>query len=157
MSDNVDATASLGDSKVSRIEHSPCHAIPEAGKLPDDEGHVCPSVGREKSGHILDDKPFGSTLFHQGCEIKPETASRSSETCPLAGDGDVLAREAARPDIGVRDVGRNERSEVFMSLHSWPVRFQHAEAERLNLALEDGLNARLLEAEVKIRLYQLRN
>ena len=84
MSDNVDATAPLGDSEVATIEHSPCHAIPEAGKLPDDEGHVCPAVGREKSGHILDNDPFGSTLFHQSDEIEPEIAALSAESCPLS-------------------------------------------------------------------------
>jgi hypothetical protein len=59
MSDNVDTAASLGDSEVLAVQHSPRQAIPEVGKRFEDRAHVLTFVRRQEARNVLDKHPLG--------------------------------------------------------------------------------------------------
>jgi hypothetical protein len=61
-SDNEDATAALWNSQVLSVKHAPGDAIPEFAQRPDDGSHVPPSVRRQKSRDVFEQKPTGSAF-----------------------------------------------------------------------------------------------
>src|SRR5262249_18522898 len=58
-SDNEHAAAPLGDSEVSRVQHSPANAIPEVGQRRENDGEIAATVGGKKSGNVLKQEPAG--------------------------------------------------------------------------------------------------
>ena len=55
----------------------------------------------EEARDILEDQEGRSVSLHKVEEGEGESAARSCESCALAGDGEVLAGEAAGPEGGV--------------------------------------------------------
>jgi hypothetical protein len=62
---------------------------------------------------------------------------------------DVLARPAACPDFGFRDVFRFKSGNVIMEWNLRPMPFQYPLTIRVNFAMEDGRNPSLTESEIE--------
>lgn len=75
----------------------------------------------------------------------------SSETSagPHSGEGEVLAREASRPDIGVRDGCWIDILNILLRHHVREVLGEHAATERFLLDLKYALDSSTLEAQVE--------
>ena len=57
MSDNEDATASLGHSDELSVQHSPGATIPEFRQRPEDGTKIPPAVRRQNTGDVFPDDP----------------------------------------------------------------------------------------------------
>lgn len=66
--------------------------------MTDERRHVSPSMRGEESRYILEEDGGRSVSLHKGKEGEGEAAALPGESGPLAGDAEVLAREAAGPE-----------------------------------------------------------
>jgi hypothetical protein len=71
--DNEHSTASLGDSKVSSVQHSPRYAIPEFLHFIEKPSKVSPFVGTEETRNVFQHEPLRSSLLHKVKEGEGET------------------------------------------------------------------------------------
>ena len=99
MSDNEHAAASLGDSEVSRVQHSPRHAIPEVGQRRENDDEISATVRGKESGYVLNEEPAGVKSVGDPGELEEERRPRAFESRTLPGDAEVLAGEPAADEI----------------------------------------------------------
>jgi hypothetical protein len=55
--DKEQSTATLGDSEMLSVQHSPANAIPEFDQRPDEDSHVSAAVRRQKTGDVFKNEP----------------------------------------------------------------------------------------------------
>jgi hypothetical protein len=99
MSDNEDSTAPLGNSEVSRVQHSPANAIPELGQRREKDGEISSTERGKKSGYVLNEEPAGAKSVNDSYELEEEGGSLTGESCSPAGDREVLAGEASAEEV----------------------------------------------------------
>jgi hypothetical protein len=88
--------ASVRGSGLGSAKHAPLRIEPQRGKVCED---VVESA-RSESCDVLDEDPRWPNLIEHTGEVPPEAGARPrDDPRPLAGDGDVLAREAASDEI----------------------------------------------------------
>ena len=63
--DNVDATTTLGCSKVFSVQNSPRYAIPEFDQCANDRSEIFPIVAVEQPGNIFKNKPRRAATFNK--------------------------------------------------------------------------------------------
>jgi hypothetical protein len=104
-----DSVASLGDSEVLSVQHSPAKAIPESLQRPDDGTH-CPSVGSHASAEA-------GTALRGVIDMGGEDA----DSVPLLPSS--APNSAACPDAGIvtraRADGRQETGDVLEKEPAW--------------------------------------
>jgi hypothetical protein len=105
-SNNVDATALLGDSKVFTVKHTPCDAIPEFVQRLEYDGEVASSVAREKAVHVFEDNGSWKTSSNEPHKVVKESRLVPSKprSRPHSREREILAGESCRPDISFRDI-----------------------------------------------------
>ena len=75
-SDKEHSAASLGHSEVAAVEHAPRYPIPAFDhENAEDFRKVSSSVGRKKSGNILEHKPSGSKLLQDSRKLVKESSA----------------------------------------------------------------------------------
>ena len=136
---------------MSTVKYSPCDAIPDVGQRPKDDCEISSIVGREERRNVFEDDNLGATRRNELSKVVEESRLLSSETTSgsHASEADVLAREASRPDLGVRDVIWFHSLDVCDAWNVRPVLCENIEAEVLLFALPDRFDVRAIEAEVK--------
>jgi hypothetical protein len=101
-----DASSPLGHSEVASVEHPVRHAIPEFDQATEERRHVSPAMTGEEARYVLEEDGGRSVSFHKVEEGVGEAASGvepfpvAAHAASLAGDGEVLAGEAAGPEGG---------------------------------------------------------
>lgn len=99
MSDNEHSTASLGDSEVACIEHSPRDAVPEVGQRAQHDAEVPTIVRGEQPGYVLEEQPGGAKSVSESGEFVEEARAGAGEAAPLARDAEVLAGESSAEEV----------------------------------------------------------
>jgi hypothetical protein len=170
MSDNEHAAASLGDSEVSRVQHSPRHAIPEVGQRRENDGEISATVRGKESGYVLNEEPAGVKSVGDPGELEEQRRARAFEPRPFASDAEVLAGEAATDEIrgslfpvGVCSASTTSRSakpestepsgiNVLNGIHAWysgPPSLQDSSSVGVNLDLSGASPSGAFESEVE--------
>jgi hypothetical protein len=91
MSDNEDATASLGHSKELSVQHSPGATIPEFRQRPDDGAEVPPAVRGQNTGDVFPDDPPRPQSASKLAKLDGQVATRILQAATSAGEGEGLA------------------------------------------------------------------
>ena len=99
MSDNEHTAASLGDSEVSRVQHSPRHAIPEVGQRRENDGEISATVRGKESGYVLNEEPAGVNSVGDPGELEEQRRPCAFESRSLPGDAEVLAGEPSTDEV----------------------------------------------------------
>lgn len=91
MSDNEDATASLGNAEVDSVQDSVCPPIPELAQRPEEGAKVPSSVARQDSGDVLPHQPLGACRVSKSKKFEGQVATRVGQSPSESGDGEGLA------------------------------------------------------------------
>ena len=91
MSDNEDATASLGHSEELSVQHSPGATIPEFRQRPDDGAKVPPAVRGQNAGDVFPDDPPRPQSASKAAKLDGQVATRVLQAAASSGDGEGLA------------------------------------------------------------------
>jgi hypothetical protein len=134
MSDNEDATPSLGNSEILSVQNSIAPPIPEFPQ-PSKEGSKVPSaVARQDAGDVLPNAPAGAILVKNSKIDEHEVASRIIEAASEPCDAEALAGGSSSEKV-------NCEFSIFGPLL---VVCHVSEIRRVRIAmLEDGVRERL--------------
>jgi hypothetical protein len=88
ISDNEDATASLGHSEILSVKHSVGEPIPAFDHAPEEGTKVPSSVARQDSGHVLPNDPAGAKAISQSQKRKGQVAALVSHSCSRSRDAE---------------------------------------------------------------------
>jgi hypothetical protein len=91
MSDNEDATASLGHSEELSVQHSPGATIPEFRQRSEDGTKVPPSVRRQDAGDVFPDDPPRPQSASKPAKLDGQVATRVIQAASLSSDAEGLA------------------------------------------------------------------
>jgi hypothetical protein len=86
MSDNEDATAPLGYSKVLSVKNSVGDPIPELPQESEKGSKRPSSIDRQHAGDVLPDQPSGPQSASKVSELDCDLATRSIHSCSETGD-----------------------------------------------------------------------
>jgi hypothetical protein len=132
----------------------PLRVIPARGQLAENTS----KPSSQESCNVLQHNDSRSKRANDAEGVEEETGARAVEAGSVAGDGEVLAGEAAADDVDgvespralVRFDLRGEVSDVLPASCMGPVPFEDAVAERIDLDLPRGAPAgRALDAKLK--------
>lgn len=143
---NEDATATLGDSEVLRIQHSPSDAIPEVNQRPEDGTHIPSSVGGKETRDVFEEEPLRLEVFRDPDDLPEETGSGTGESGTLSSEGDVLAGEPCGKDatLGVEsccnEVICRHLTDVVEESHVGEPMLEHAASCVVDLHRRHGAN-----------------
>jgi len=85
----------MGGADIGSSQHSPPAVIPERGQVTEDS-----SESPSKEGWaVLHVDVAGSNFAHDARHVAPHSAAGAVDACALAGNADVLAREASRHHV----------------------------------------------------------
>jgi len=76
---------------IASSQHSPATVIPERGQITEDS----PKSSSKEGWAVLHEDVAGSNLANDPRHVPPHSAAGSVDARSLAGDADVLAREAS--------------------------------------------------------------
>lgn len=103
MSDKEHAIAVLWDAERNRAKHIPFAVVPAFGQRSLGGKKVISLVAGEKSDNIFSEQPLGSSGFGERLDEaedgEEQAAASPVESLPISGHGQVLAREAERPEV----------------------------------------------------------
>lgn len=85
----------MGGADIASSQHRPAAVIPERGQVTQDS---LESANKERWA-VFHERERRSNLANDPRHLRPETAARAIDARTLAGDADVLAREAARDHL----------------------------------------------------------
>jgi hypothetical protein len=86
MSDNEDATASLGHSEELSVQHSPGGTIPEFRQRPDDGAKVPPAIRGQYAGDVFPDDPPRPQSASKAAKLDGQVATRVIQAASSSGD-----------------------------------------------------------------------
>lgn len=86
ISDNEDATASLGNSKVLSVKNSVGEPIPEFAQHAEEGSKIPSSVAGQDAGHVLPNQPLGPIFCSNGTKGEHEVATRIIQSLSESGD-----------------------------------------------------------------------
>lgn len=125
------ALSPVGRPDVGGGDDAAFHAIPE----PDEVGNNSVHPARNESAHVFDDDALRADLFDDAPHFGPEAGAGAFEARALAGDADVLAREAATNHLHGRQVSRADVAYISVPYGVGPVHGEHAATPRVGLDL----------------------
>jgi hypothetical protein len=102
-----DASAPLGHSEVSAVQHSPGEVVkPDVAQRPQNDREISSTGGTEQAGDVLNNDPsaWANKLICDPGELEEQPGSLACEPCSPSGDAEVLARlrEASAEKIDLR-------------------------------------------------------
>ena len=97
--EDEDPPSALGHSEVASVENPVRHAVPELDHRVEERPKVAAGMAGEESRNVLEEEGPRSVSLHKVEEGEGEDASLASEPLALPGDGEVLAGEAACPEV----------------------------------------------------------
>lgn len=148
MSDNVDATASLGDSEILAVEHTPRKAVPEFGKRFDDLPHGFTFVLRQEARNVLDKDPSRLSYRDHTGELEEEARSLAPESRAAARDREVLAGEPSADEVDLLEFPSRDVLDVREPRRAWPVPCEDAPSVLIDFYLPFYLDSCSLESEI---------
>jgi hypothetical protein len=149
-SDKEHATAALGDSEKSRVEHTPLNPIPAVDhENAEDFCKVSSTVRTEKSGNILENKPRGSQLLQDSRKLVKEPSTFSSEPGAFSGDADILAGDAGADDVHSPQMIPSNMADILEAFGIREMGLQHGAAEGFKFHLPGDPITRPLEGEIE--------
>jgi len=95
MSDNEDATASLGHSEELSVQHSPGATIPEFRQRPEDGAKIPSAVRRQNTGDVFPDDPTGPKAASKSAKLDGQLTTRISQAASSSGNGERGTRGSA--------------------------------------------------------------
>jgi hypothetical protein len=147
-SDNEHSTAPLGNSKESSVKCSPRAAKPDFPQRCEKDSKVS-AVGRgEEPSDVFKDDPSWPKLICDPCELKEETGALTLEACSLAGNAEVLAREAAAEEVDGFGFCV-DCANIVIDGCVRPVSAQHSSAPLVDFGLPQDGHSGALKAEVE--------
>ena len=152
MADKEHALAVLGNTERGCIKHIPFTVIPDFIQRNLGGKEVVAPVAGEKAANIFSEQPFGSSVFGQRFdELKDgeeQAASFSTESLSRSCNGQVLAREAECPDMGLWHQTGVDGSDVIGRPLSFRLKDGAVGASRKFVALHepDARHARVLQS-----------
>ena len=99
MSDNEDATASLGHSEELSVQHSPGATIPEFRQRPDDGAEVPPAVRGQNTGDVFPDDPARPQSASKPAKLDGQVATRILQAATSSGEGEGLAGSSSGQNV----------------------------------------------------------
>ena len=99
MSDNEDATASLGHSEELSVQHSPGATIPEFRQRPDDGAKVPPAVRGQNTGDVFPDDPPRPQSASKPAKLDGQVATRILQAATSSGEGEGLAGSSSGQNV----------------------------------------------------------
>jgi hypothetical protein len=99
MSDNEDATASLGHSEELSVQNSVSEPIPEFRQRPENGSKRPSSVNRQDTGHVFPDDPARPKAVSKPAKFDGQVATRITQSASSAGDGKGLARGSSNKKV----------------------------------------------------------
>ena len=99
MSDNEDATASLGHSEELSVQHSPGATIPEFRQRPDDGAKVPPAVRGQDTGDVFPDDPPRPQSASKPAKLDGQVATRILQAATSSGEGEGLAGSSSGQNV----------------------------------------------------------
>jgi len=99
MSDNEDATASLGHSEELSVQHSPGATIPEFRQRNDDGAKIPPAVRGQNSGHVFPDNPAGPKAASKPAKFEGQAATRVTQAASSSGGAEGLAGSSSGQNV----------------------------------------------------------
>ena len=130
MSDNEDATASLGHSEELSVQHSPGATIPEFRQRPDDGAKVPPAIRRQNTGDVFPDNPPRPQSASKAAKLDGQVATRVLQATSPAGDGEGLAGSPSGQHVNWTGFDAGEVAKV---LNAGKVVGKQRRAERIDL------------------------
>lgn len=105
----------------------------------------------EKAWHVFDQDPLGLSLFDELCILIEKSASITFQaaTFALVGYRQILAWEAATPEVRFRHLVCGEALDVTVKGNIRPMFLQNLLAKGVNLTLENAFHAGAFKAEIK--------
>jgi hypothetical protein len=133
MSDNEDATASLGHSDELSVQHSPGATIPEFRQRPDDGTKIPPAVRRQNAGDVFPDDPPRPQSASKPAKLDGQVATCILQATSSAGDGEGLARSSSGQHVNWTGAAFDAR-EVAKVLNAGIVVRQQRRAKGIDLS-----------------------
>jgi hypothetical protein len=90
ISDKKDTLASLGESEMLRIEHSPRHTVPELVQRSEEASEGLAVIGRESAGDVFPDDPAGLCALSKSDELEGQLTTRVSHSTSESGNAEGL-------------------------------------------------------------------
>lgn len=154
-SDKEQATASLGDSEVLRIQNPLGPPIAELCEVAPHDGDVVSAVDGEKPRHVLADEPGGTCLSQDSHDVPPQSRSWVSHAAASARDAVSLAWPAGADNSSsgnkpcCSQLVTGYLRQVVEQVRFGEVPGQHAAAVRVDLDGSDDADAAAAQGEVK--------
>ena len=143
MSDNEDATASLGHSEELSVQHSPGATIPEFRQRPEDGAKVPPAIRRQNTGDVFPDDPPRPQSASKAAKLDRQLTTRIIQAASSSGDGERGTRRSTHENVDWTATGPDVR-EVAKVLNAWVMVRQQCRAEWIDLREPCGPEAHRL-------------
>jgi hypothetical protein len=114
-----------------RRDTLPFRIIPERGQSP--EYGIQPP--NKQSCNVLHEDVSGLKQANDAGVFKPQSRSLASKSCPLSGEGNILAGESPADEINIPLSDRREGSHIIPSGHVGPVLLKDSSCMGINLHL----------------------
>jgi hypothetical protein len=151
-SDNEHTSASLGDSEVLRVKHTPRQTITEFIQGFEDDSEIVSVSRRKEAGHVFENKPSRPKLSQDSDNLPEQAALSAAQSCSFSGHRQVLAGESSGNNINCSefvDSFLTALEDIVITLRIRKSRLQNRDAERLFFHLPDRAKSRLLKTNVK--------
>jgi hypothetical protein len=138
-SDKEHTLASLGQSEVLSVKHSPGVPIPELPQRPEDSSKRPSPVIGQNAGDVLPSQPAGPKALNQRQPLKGEVAARVIQAEALSSEGKRLTGCSTDQKVDWVGVAGLDLGEVAKIRYLWIVMRQHGAGEFLDFREERGL------------------
>ena len=146
MSDNEDATASLGHSEELSVQDSPGATIPEFRQRPEDGAKVPSAVRGQDTGDVFPDDPPRPQSASKPAKLDGQVATRVIQAASSSGDREGLAGSSSGQNVDwTADV--LDRREVAKVLNVGVAMRQQRRTERIDLSEPGGPEAQRLPGD----------
>jgi hypothetical protein len=132
MSDNEDATASLGHAEELSVQHSPGATIPEFSQRPEDGTKVPSAIRGQNTGDVFPNNPTGPQAASQPAKFKGQVATRVIQAASSSSAGEGRAGSPTGQNVNWTGVAA-DRGEVAMVLNVRVMVLQERGAKRIDL------------------------
>lgn len=132
MSDNEDATASLGHSEELSVQDSPGATIPDVRQRPEDGSKIPSAVRRQDAGDVFPDDPPRPQSRSKLAKLDGQLATRIIQAASFSGDGERGTWCASHENVDWAAAGLDAR-EVAKILNERIAMRQQRRAERVDL------------------------
>ena len=99
--ENEHPSSSLGHSEVLSVENPVGPPVPEFPQATEERPKVAAGIAGEESRNVLEEDGGRSVSLHKVEEGEGEAGPGAGESSPLSCDAEILAGEAAGPEVGI--------------------------------------------------------